>query len=126
MRHLMNGKMNRKTAISSALMAILIGSISADAIAGAPGYEVVTRTVKFADLDLTRSPGAAVLYSRIQTAARAVCEPAGNTGARDALLLSRRCTEQAISQAVADVHVPVLTSYYLVKTKQVITLARQR
>ena len=123
MRHLMN----TKTAVPCALLAVLLGSVSAcaDAYAALPRYDVATRTVKFGDLDLTRSAGVAALYSRIQNAARAVCEPAVSLGARNSLLLARRCMEQSITRAVADVNAPALTSYYLTKTKQAITLARQ-
>jgi len=123
MRHLKN----TKTAVPYALLAILLGSLSAcaDAYAAPPGYEVATRRVKYGDLDLTRSAGAATLYVRIRNAANAVCEPAMSSGARDSMLLTRRCKEQSIARAVADVNAPTLTSYYLTKTKQAITLARQ-
>ena len=124
MRHLMN----TKTAVPCALLAILLGPLSAcaDVHAAQPGYEVATRTVKYGDLDLTRSAGAATLYSRIQNAANAVCEPAISSGARESILLTRRCVAESIARAVADVNAPALTSYHLSKTKQAITLARQQ
>jgi UrcA family protein len=124
MRHLMN----TKTAVPCALLAILLGSLSAcaDVYAAPPGYEFATRRVKYGDLDLTRSAGAATLYSRIQNAANAVCEPAISSGARESMLLTRHCVEQSIARAVADVNAPALTSYYVSKTKRPITLARQQ
>ena len=124
MRHLMN----TKTAVPCALLAILLGTLSAcaDVYAAPPGYEVATRTVKYGDLDLTRSAGAATLYSRIQNAAKAVCEPAISSGARESMLLTLHCKEQSIARAVADVNAPALTSYYVSKTKRPITLARQQ
>jgi UrcA family protein len=123
MRHLMN----TKTAVPCALLAILLGSLSACADAGAaqPGDAVATRRVKFGDLDVTRSAGAATLYSRIQRAAREVCEPAFASGVREVVLLTHRCMEQSIARAVADVNAPALTAYHLTKTKQTITLARR-
>jgi len=123
MRHFIN----TKTAVPCALLAILVGPLSAcaDALAAPPGYEVATRTVKFGDLDLSRSAGAAALYSRIQNAASAVCEPAISAGPKESTLFAKRCREQSIARAVADVNAPALTSYYLTKTKQAITLARQ-
>ena len=122
MRHLMNSK----TAAPCALLAILLGTLSACADTyAAPGYEVATRTVKYGDLDLSRTAGAAHLYSRIQTAARAVCGSPVSSGVREALLLSRHCMEQSIARAVADVNAPTLTSYYLMKTKHAVMLARQ-
>jgi UrcA family protein len=127
MEHAMRHLMNLKIAVPCALMTIVVGSLSAcaDAVAASPGYEVATRTVKYGDLDVTRSPGAATLYLRIRHAAQQVCEPASSAQARYAVLLSRRCTEQSIARAVADVNAPALTSYYLSQTKPVITLARQ-
>jgi UrcA family protein len=123
MRHLMN----MKTAVPCALLAILLGTLSAcaDADAAQPGNVVATRRVKFGDLDVTRSAGAATLYSRIQRAAREVCEPAFASGAREVILLTHRCMEQSIARAVADVNAPALTAYHLTKTKQAITLARR-
>jgi UrcA family protein len=122
MRHLMNSK----TAVPCALLAILLGPLSACADAyAAPGYEVATRTVKYGDLDLSRAEGAAHLYSRIQTAARAVCGPAISSGARDSILVSWHCMEQSIARAVADVNAPTLTSYHLMKTRHAVMLARQ-
>ena len=123
MRHLMNPK----TAVPCALLAILLGTLSgcADAYAAPPVYDVATRTVKYGDLDLSRTAGAASLYSRIQTAARAVCESPPFTGVRGEMLLSRHCMEQSIARAVADVNAPTLTSYYLMKTKHAVMLARQ-
>ena len=124
MRHLTNVK----TAIPYALLAILLGSLSAyaGAYAAPPGYEVATRRVQFGDLDLTRSAGAATLYQRIQNAANAVCEPATSFGSRESILLARRCVEQSIARAVADVNASTLTSYYVSRTKRPITLARQQ
>ena len=124
MRHLMNPK----TAVPCALLAILLGPLSAcaDVHAAPADYEVATRTVKYGDLDLARSAGAATLYSRIQNAANAVCEPGISSNARESMLRTRHCVEQSIARAVADVNAPALTSYYVSKTKRPITLARQR
>ena len=123
MRHLMN----MKTAVPGALVAILLGSLSAcaDVHAAPAGYNVATRTVKYGDLDLSRIEGAAHLYSRIQTAARAVCGPAISSGPGDSMLVSWHCMEQSIARAVADVNAPTLTSYHLMKTRHAVMLARQ-
>jgi UrcA family protein len=124
MRHLMNSK----TAVPGALLAILLGSLSAcaDVHAAPADYEVATRTVKYGDLDLAGSAGAATLYLRIQNAARAVCEPAISSRAWESIRLTQRCAEQSIARAVADVNAPALTSYYVSKTRRPITLARRQ
>jgi hypothetical protein len=42
-----------------------------------------------------------------------------------AIVSTRRCVEQAIAHAIAEVNVPGLTSYYLAKTESTIAIARQ-
>jgi UrcA family protein len=108
--------MNMKTAMQCTLLAMSLSSLSAVAATIVPDDEVPARTVKFADLNLTRSEGAAVLYARISAAAREVCLPA-TTWVPQLLFRAYRCREEAIARAVADVNAPVLTSYYLAKAK---------
>jgi UrcA family protein len=115
---------NMKTAIPCTLLAMLLSSLTAAAAAVEPG-EVPTRHVNFGDLDLTHSAGVAVLYQRIKSAATEVCEPV-NARALASIMRSQRCMEHAIARAVADVNAPALTSYYLAKTKQTVTLAQRR
>jgi len=55
------------------LPAMLLCSLSAVAATIVPDDDVPARRVNFADLNLTRSEGAAVLYARISGAAREVC-----------------------------------------------------
>jgi UrcA family protein len=104
-----------KTAIPFALLAMAMASHGAVAARAALGDDVLQRRISFADLDLTRSAGAATLYARIISAAREVCEPPSPR----MLLLSedtRQCRQQAIARAVEDVNAPTLTSYYATKT----------
>jgi len=113
-----------KSAIRPTLAAVLLGSMSAVAIAGNAADEAPQRTVHFADLNLASPSGVAVLYQRIRTAARAVCEP---------LVFSdlqwhaegQRCTHQAIQRAVYEVNAPLLTGYYLAKNRPAITVAQR-
>jgi UrcA family protein len=107
--------LNMKTAIPCALLVMLLSSLSAAAAAVESG-EVATRRVSFADLDLTRSAGAAVLYARIKSAAAEVCEPI-NVREVASVMRSHGCAQQAIARAVADVNAPALTSYYLAKRR---------
>jgi UrcA family protein len=119
----MSRHLNMKTAIPCTLLAILLSSLSAAAAAVEPG-EVATRRVNFADLDLTRSAGVAVLYARIKSAAREACEPV-NSRELEWVMRSHGCAEQAITRAIVAVNAPALTSYYLAKTRQTITLAQR-
>ncbi len=113
-----------KSAIRTTLVAALLGSVSAIATAGDATNEVPQRTVHFADLNLASPSGVMVLYQRIRTAARAVCEP---------LVFSdlqwqaegQRCTHEAIQRAVYEVNAPLLTGYYLAKNRPAITVAQR-
>ena len=93
-----------KTAIQCMLLAMLLGSLSAGAAAGKLSDGVVKRTVGFADLDLTRRAGAAALYARIESAAGQVCAPLDDHRVLASIPHARRCKEQAIASAVADVN----------------------
>jgi UrcA family protein len=106
-----------KAAYVSATLATVLASHDSVAGAGESYYEAPQRLVKFADLDVTRTPGAASLYARITTAAQDVCQTPFNS--RDQVLTSvaRKCQQRAIERAVTDVNLPVLTSYHLMKTK---------
>jgi len=72
--------------------------------------------VRFADLDLTRSEGAAMLYRRLAGAARTVC---ASLDARDlaSQMRFKTCVESAIGSAVAKVDRPILTAYYKEHTR---------
>jgi UrcA family protein len=117
--------MNLKTAIPCALLVMVAGSLSACADAVARGDEVPSRRVSFADLDLTRSVEAAILYSRIQSAAREVCEPVIVSRPLASLAVTHSCVREAITRAVADVNAPALTSYYLAKMRPTIKVAQR-
>jgi UrcA family protein len=105
-----------RAAYASAILAVLPLSHVAMGATVEPNYEAAQRVVNFADLDVTRDAGAAVLYTRIVAAARWVCDPPiplyGELRAHAA-----RCFEHAVDQAVTDVGVPALTTYHLAKVK---------
>jgi UrcA family protein len=78
--------------------------------------DVPSAVVHFADLDLTRSDGVAVLYRRLKSAAETVCAP--QTG-RDLRSQTRykACWQSALAAAVAKVDQPALTEYYRAQFK---------
>jgi len=93
------------------IFALAIGFQSAHA---APLQNVPSVVVHFADLDLSRSEGATVLYQRLKGAAKTVCAPLDDRN------LARHqsfeaCMQNAISTAVAKVDEPALTAYYEAK-----------
>jgi UrcA family protein len=105
--------MNLKTAIQLTMLTILLGPLAAVA-AVAPSDEVPSRRVTYADLDLTRNAGVAVLYARIKSAAREVCLPVYSWVTEDNMA-TQQCREEALARAIKDVNAPTLTSYYLAK-----------
>ncbi len=68
--------------------------------------------VQFTDLNLDRFSDAAVLYNRIAMAAREVCGPRTLTGFYATAPGYARCYTNAVSQAVASIDSPKLTTVY--------------
>jgi UrcA family protein len=103
---------NRSTLIAAAIVTALISSFSAVCNA-ADAADVPKAIVKYADLDVSTSQGAAKLYSRIRFASEAVCSPVD----RDLASTFRReqCMKQAIAGAVAKVNQPALSAVYAAK-----------
>ena len=90
------------------------------------GYETVTRTVRFADLDLAGKEGAVALYNRIKTAAREVCMTPASSGTIDLFAQQLRCERQAVGQAVRQVNSSRLTQVHMARTDQVhLAMARE-
>jgi UrcA family protein len=99
-------------------LAVLFGPLAATgAAAAASSYEVVTRTVNFADLNLNSRDGVVTLYARIKAAANEVCEPA-DSRSLDTAVHVRHCKEQAISRAVADAQSSRLMGFHVATTNQ--------
>jgi UrcA family protein len=76
--------------------------------------DVPQAVVKYADLDISTSQGAATLYKRIRSAAEAVCLLADQ---RDlaTMFLRKQCVKQAIEGAVTKVNQPTLSAVYAAK-----------
>ena len=71
--------------------------------------DVPSKTVLFADLDLTKPAGAKALYGRIRAAAHEVCDQSagGDPILRPAV---HACIDKAIDDAVRKVNAPALTA----------------
>jgi UrcA family protein len=72
--------------------------------------------VRFADLDLSKLDGAAVLYSRLRQAATIVCRPLQNQSLTMATQF-QLCVDHAIADAVTSVGRPMLSQYHESHTK---------
>jgi UrcA family protein len=105
-----------------AILAVTLASICAIARAGGP-VEPAQRTVRFADLDLTRPAGVTVLRQRIRAAAEEVCQPLSEHDL-GMLAASRACVTDAIARAVKDVNSPMLSRSYQGKTELVVLADR--
>jgi UrcA family protein len=73
-------------------------------------------TVRFADLDLSKLDGAAVLYRRLNQAAAIVCSPLQSRQMEMAAQY-QLCVNRAIAGAVANVGRPILSQYAESQTK---------
>ncbi len=104
------------TIIASVLFgasALGLAALPAAANSLAPPLQV---TVKFADLDVSRPEGAAVLYGRIRAAARNVCSPYDRGDPLENMEFAS-CVRQSIADAVSAVNAPALTAVHSSKTK---------
>jgi|SRR6516162_3671010 UrcA family protein len=112
-----NLKKSKETAMYRLTTAItLFGlGLGAQLTYATPPQDVHFVAVRFSDLDLTRSEGAAVLYQRLQAAAKTVC---ASLDARDlaSQMRFRDCVQTGIGSAVAKIDRPVLTAYYKAHT----------
>jgi UrcA family protein len=100
---------NLRAAIHCAIAGATLGTLLCTA---APADEpLASRTVTYADLDISQMAGAQVLYRRIEMAALHVCPLADlrNLSARPA---HDRCVKQAIDNAVNGVHSAILSSLH--------------
>jgi UrcA family protein len=100
--------MNRFTSIAALFTLALIQQA---AHAGIPPDEAPTVTVRFADLDLDHTPGAATMYRRLRHAVEQVCSPLQG---RDLGKKERfdRCTAESMGASIAKVNRVALTEYY--------------
>jgi UrcA family protein len=107
-----------KTLITTAIFGALAASGSAMCMA-ADGSDVPQAMVKFGDLNLANSQGAAMLYSRISAAAHEVCKSFDIDG-RDLGSRTRQdaCVHKAIADAVIKVCQPQLFAIYNAKNDQ--------
>jgi UrcA family protein len=120
--------MQRSSVVVSIVAALLsvIGSIvQLGVVAAAVAVSVASATaagatpaqaVGYEDLDLTAPAGAAILYARIQAAAKAVCGDAQRVGSRIVSTAWRTCVATAVERAVTQVDRPTLTAYHEAKT----------
>jgi UrcA family protein len=98
--------MIRRTLPAFALCASLAAG---SASAAEPG---LSATVRFADLNVSSSEGARILYSRIRGAAETLCGPRWSVWEAHLMWEWKECYDQAVDEAVARVNQPMLTDVH--------------
>jgi UrcA family protein len=95
-------------------VAVTASAIASLALADAPQ----TTVVKYNDLNVTQTEGAAILYARLVSAAHQVCsqfEPTDRGAQSHMRALYASCVSKAINDAVTTVDRPALTEYAMAK-----------
>jgi UrcA family protein len=97
-------------------LALVIGSVCFLGVTAADAYasewDVPTKTIHYADLDLNTRAGTVQMYRRIRFAAQDVCSPF-DRGGLDAKVRLSECEAHAIDSAVAKLDNRNVTAYYL-------------
>ena len=96
--------------VATAIFVVLAPSLS---IVSAAEPSPASRTVKFADLNISNASGAHVLYMRILAAAQVVCSHYWFLTDGD----KARCVRDAIADAVTKIDQPALSAVYSAKNK---------
>jgi len=97
-----------KKTIAIAFAALLAGSLTGMAHA-TTARGVQQQVVSYADLNLEDAADAAVLFSRIKSAARRVCGQSRGLIPMELQVHLQVCVDDATARAVADVNAPLLT-----------------
>ena len=100
--------MTRIRMIFAAALATAVVSL---AQAGSPTEMQLSKTVQYADLNLSNPKGAERLYWRLQAAAKVVCEPLNDRNLRRHVKYEA-CLKEAVTAAVVDINQPLLTQLH--------------
>lgn len=108
--NLSNASTGLRGLIATGLFVLLAPSPS---LVSAADPSSVSRTVKFADLDISNASDAHVLYKRILAAAQVVCSYVPFATDAD----KARCVHDAIADAVTKIDQPELSAVYSARYK---------
>jgi UrcA family protein len=73
----------------------------------AGGAKVVSKTISYADLNVTQESGARKLLERIRSTARDLCADSGSVFGEEQ---RKACASDAVDRAVVDAAIPALTA----------------
>jgi UrcA family protein len=111
-----------KTSIALAVLATMALTLAVNVAHAHPPWDPPRKVVKVSDLNLNTSEGAAVLYKRIASAAKDVCDVFDDSifpHYHDAQV--NACIDEAITRAVIQVNRPMLTNLYKAKTGKTVS-----
>jgi UrcA family protein len=109
--------------IRTAVLALAMLTLAAVEVLPAQADAAPQWTVRLSDLDVNSSAGIQELYRRLQFAAGQVC--GGAPHAADTLVAYYRCRNAALSRAIADAGLPLLTRFDSERSRQRGLLARR-
>jgi UrcA family protein len=93
---------------------VLADATAAEASSPSTATSLVTSSVRYSDLDISKMQGAKTLYLRIRYAAETLCENAATWGKKE----GQACVHKAVDDAVARVNSPLLSQYYQLCSKR--------
>jgi UrcA family protein len=92
---------------------VVVPSLSFAAESARPAsVSSASKSVAYADLDLTTAQGIATLYGRIERTASELCGPAVVTGSRLESTQHRSCVRRAVAETVEKLDRPALSVYH--------------
>jgi UrcA family protein len=100
-----------KTSFFVAISAASLTALSPGAANAGPPRELRSITVSYADLDLSKQTGVAVLYRRIEAAANRVCGPKPALDIKQ-IYAQVDCVQSAVANAVGEVNVRQLAALH--------------
>jgi UrcA family protein len=110
--------MNASTQVSRILAATIFAALTcsiATVSFASESSDPLLAKVKYSDLNVSSTAGAATLYNRLRFAAARVCHPLNNRDFASQKLLAA-CVHKAMSDAVNEVNQPALFTIYDAKT----------
>jgi UrcA family protein len=110
----MNASTHLRRILAATTFAALTGSIATLSFAS-DSTDVLKVKVKYGDLNVSSTSGAATLYNRIRVAAENVCRPLDSRDFASQKLLAK-CVHKAMSDAVYEVNQAALFTIYNAKT----------
>ena len=106
--------MKESKILKGVVATVAVFAFSVPAIASADDLKGRSEKVTYADLDVQKEQGAAVLYRRLQQASKRVCgvESARTAGGVRELTRQQQCYRSTLDQAVAKIDNAALTSIH--------------